>query len=137
MEGECGRVARAGGDSRLIGVVDIEALDRRLGFGLDPEIARRADPDIEGAALRVDRQMAGLSALDDAADNRQRLSNLNYPGRNGESQTRSPRFRPRLTVALASRLDRCSCSDAPRNPTNISRHLPRSKPRGGRTARST
>ena len=68
MEGEGGRVARAGGDGRLVRAVGIEALDCRLGLGLDPEIARRADADIERAGLRVDREMAVLVALDDAED---------------------------------------------------------------------
>ena len=62
MKGERGRVARAGGDGRLVRAVGVEALDRRLGLGLDAEIARRADADKEAAGLRVDRQMAVLVA---------------------------------------------------------------------------
>jgi hypothetical protein len=53
VKGECRRVARARRDGRLIGAVGIEALDRRLGLGLDPEIARGADANIKRAALRV------------------------------------------------------------------------------------
>jgi hypothetical protein len=52
----------------LVGAVRIQPLDRRLGLGLDPDIADRADPDIEGAALRVDYQRPVLAALDDAKD---------------------------------------------------------------------
>src|SRR5439155_26914679 len=68
VEGERRRVAYARGERRLVGAVGIEALDRRLGLGLDPEIARRADADIEPASLRVDRQMAVLVALNEAED---------------------------------------------------------------------
>jgi hypothetical protein len=50
----------------LIAAVRIKALDRRLGLGLDPDIADRADPDKEGAALRVDHQVPVLVALDNA-----------------------------------------------------------------------
>jgi hypothetical protein len=39
---------------------------RGLGLGFDPEIARGADPDIEGAGLRVDHEMAVLVDLNDA-----------------------------------------------------------------------
>ena len=66
MKGECRRVARARDDGRLIAAVRIKALDRCLGLGLDPDIADRADPDIEGAPLRVDHQVPVLVALDDA-----------------------------------------------------------------------
>src|SRR5260370_1347702 len=60
VEGERGRVARAGGDGHLIGAVSVEALDRRFGLRLDAEIARRADTDIERTGFRVDRQMPVL-----------------------------------------------------------------------------
>jgi hypothetical protein len=50
----------------LIAAVRIKALDCRLRLWLDPDIAHRADPDIEGAALRVDHQLPVLVALDDA-----------------------------------------------------------------------
>jgi hypothetical protein len=36
LECECGRIARAGRERRLIGAVCIEALDGGLGLGLDP-----------------------------------------------------------------------------------------------------
>jgi hypothetical protein len=42
-------------------------LDRRLGLG-SPHITDRADPDIEGAALRVEHQVPVLVAHDDAED---------------------------------------------------------------------
>jgi hypothetical protein len=48
MEAERRRIADAGRKRRLVRAVGIEALDRRLGFGFDAEIARRADPDKEG-----------------------------------------------------------------------------------------
>ena len=66
MKGEGGRVAGTRDDGRLVGAVGIKALDRRLGLRLDPDIAHRADPDIEGAALPVDYQMPVLVARDDA-----------------------------------------------------------------------
>jgi hypothetical protein len=68
VKGECRRVARARDDGRLIAAIRIKALDRRLGLGLDPDIAHRADPDTESPTLRVDRQMAVLMALNDAED---------------------------------------------------------------------
>src|SRR5207248_8147589 len=62
MKGECGRVAGAGGDRCLVRSVGIEPLDRRLGLGLDTEIAGRSDTNIEGAGFRTDRQMPVLVA---------------------------------------------------------------------------
>ena len=59
VEGERGRVARAGRVGRLVRAVSVEALDRRLGLGLDAEIAGGADADEQRAGLRVDRQMRG------------------------------------------------------------------------------
>ena len=55
VKGQCRRVARARDDRRLIAAVRIKALDRRLGLGLDPDIADRADPDIEGATIATGR----------------------------------------------------------------------------------
>src|SRR5215472_18704697 len=66
MEGERRRIAHTGGDGRLVRTVGIEALDCRFWLGLDPDIARRADPDIKAAGLRIDREMPVLMADSDA-----------------------------------------------------------------------
>jgi hypothetical protein len=83
MEGERSRVARAGRDGRLVGTIGIEALDRRLWLGLDAEIARRANPDIEAAVFRVDRQVPVLMPDRDAEDTllRQQLRAIGGPAR--------------------------------------------------------
>src|SRR5712671_3048962 len=45
MEAERCSVSDAGRECRLVRAVGVEALDRRLGFGFDPEITGRADAD--------------------------------------------------------------------------------------------
>ena len=68
MKGERGRIARAGGDCRLVRAVGVEALDRRFRLRLDAEIAGRPDADKQRPALRVDLDIAVLVALNDAKD---------------------------------------------------------------------
>jgi hypothetical protein len=65
MECQGRRVACAGDVGRLVRTIGVEALDRRLGLGLDAEIARRTDTDEQRPGLRVDHQMAVLVAGDD------------------------------------------------------------------------
>jgi hypothetical protein len=53
VKGHGRRVARARRDRHLLRAVGVEALDRRLRLGLDSEIARRADADIERAEIET------------------------------------------------------------------------------------
>src|SRR3954466_11077692 len=63
MEGQGGRIARAGSIGRLVRAVRVEALDCGFGLRLAPEIAGRADTDKQRTVLRVDNQRSVLVTL--------------------------------------------------------------------------